>query len=97
MGEIVKMKIKDLIAKLQKFDQNLEVVIEPSIDSIDNESNPDKAVDAYQGSLKSILCRIGLAQKDDEENYCFDSFEKSDTDKKVLIISDEYFKYGEGE
>jgi hypothetical protein len=102
------MNVKELIDKLQKYDQDLEVVMEHCIDENEQLAQSDQiAWNVLNDKIDPILLRIDTAQSytdvEDADNceYGFNEFEDS-TDfaikrKKVLVISSACFKNGEGE
>lgn len=95
------MKVKELIAKLQKVDPELDAIIEPYIDAYDTEYGPYCAYDVlFNKNIAPITFRYSQAESNrktendflDEVDYdCFtDSIDK----KKVLVISSPELKNG---
>lgn len=92
-------KVRDLIAKLQEYDLDLEVVIEPNIDYQDADSMHEQAHGAITNKLSPIVLRTAHAQRSDDDDttlYAFDTWEVSDNDKKVLVVSSQSLKHGKG-
>lgn len=92
--------VRQLIEKLQKYDPDLVVIIEPSLDHMDAEGDrpSDVPLAAVKGTSEDILLREASAQYDEVEgDAAFDVWDASENDKKVLIISSRDLKYGRGE
>jgi hypothetical protein len=98
------MKVKDLIAKLQKVDPDLDVIIEPGIDVSDAEYTPYPAYRVLHDDISPITFRVDEAQSnresvndswDEDWIECFyDNYINPVDRKKVLVISSPEFKYG---
>lgn len=100
--------VLQLIEKLQTYDPNLEVTIEPSIDCVDADIGDQMACDIIDGSTPNILLRVSQAQSyqfspddgceedEDDKDFGFDIFVEPTDKKDVLVISSEALKYGEG-
>lgn len=90
--------VRQLIEKLSKYNQDLEVILEPCIDVQDSERAGFIAYESKDNNSADILLRESLVQYDDGyDSYLFDGFEPQSSDKKVLIISSGDLKYGDGE
>lgn len=104
------MKVKELIQKLETFDPELDIIIEPGIDPYDGEYGIYNAYDVINGNISPITFTYAEAQSnrqsveddpDDDDNdyiqYDYDWIKDPIDRKKVLVISSPEFKDGVSE
>ena len=97
--------VKQLINKLCQYDENLLVIIEPSMDCDEQDIGDQQACNILTGETEDILLRIDQAQSSRDEGdpldadyieYGFNAWEDPVDKRDVLVISSSALKYGEG-
>jgi len=100
------MKVKELIAKLQKCDQDMDIILEHNIDCIDDEIDCYLPWDIINGDLPSLGLRYESVntwmEKDpktgeEEEVAYFEEMDDPIQSKMVVVLSSDQFKNGEGD
>jgi len=100
------MKVKELIAKLQKYDQDTDIILEHNIDEQDAEIGCYIPWDIINGDLPNLGLRneevntfkeIDPYTGEEREMAYFEQGDNPIQTRKVIVLSSTQFKYGKGE
>jgi len=98
------MKVRELISKLQKYDQEMEIILEHNIDCRDDEINCYLPWDIINDKFPKLGLRYDTVSTymenrdgDETEVAYFDDMDDPIQSKMVVVLSSDQFKYGKGE